>query len=1008
MTTRHHLSPALQALLALAAALAFSSCIAPGHGLRGAPSSDAAPTDESAIADHPAAPLLVDVRQLTFEGRRSGEGYFSRDGSLFIFQSERQANNPFYQIYLLDFGTGRTWRVSPGVGKTTCGWIHPSGTRLLFSSTHLDRSARDKQREELGRRFIKGADRRYAWDYDENFDIFEADLRGRRLKNLTGTLGYDAEGSWSPDGERIVFASNRRAYSGVMTAEEQTLFDRDKSYMLDIYSMKADGTDVRQLTDAEGADGGPFFSPDGTRIVWRRFSKDGRRANVFTMNADGTEARQITHLDAVSWAPYYHPSGDYLIFATNRDGASNFELYLVDGEGRSDPIRVTYDDAFDGLPVFSPDGRHLTWASTRTAKKQAQIFIADWNDSEARRRIGLAETGTIDPSRELGPPLATPELGHTAPDVVATDLRMHITYLASEMMDGRLTGSDGERRATEYVASVLKSYGLEPAGDGRTFFQNFEFTAGVSLGPDNRLALSTEAPGAPELAVDLDWRPLAFSKSGHFDAAEVVFAGYGIVAPANGVHPEYDSYAGLDVEGKWALVFRYLPEKAKEELRHHLSQFAGLRYKAMVARDRGARGLIIVSGPNSGVKDQLVKLSFDASLGGTSLGALSITDRVAELLLKPAEVNLQRIQDDLDGGEARPGFEMPSLAVAAQIDIREERRTGRNVLARLNAGGNGQGEIVVGAHVDHLGEGSTTATLARSEEEGMIHYGADDNAAGVAAVLEIAEYLASQRIEASPVMHRSVFFALWSGEELGLLGSSHFAKTFGGAEEEPTTLAPAIAAYLNMDMIGRLKKRLVLLGVGSSSVWPTEIKRANAGLGIPIVKQNTSYLPTDATPFYVKGVPILSAFTGAHRDYHTPRDTADKINYAGTEKITRLMARITASLATAETIPDYVVMEKPGNAMGRANLRAYLGTIPDYASTDVVGVRLSGVAKGGPADRAGLRAGDTIVDLAGRKIENIYDYTFALGLVKIGVAVPITVMRGGERVTMSVTPASRE
>src|SRR5205823_11475562 len=191
-----------------------------------------------------------------------------------------------------------------------------------------------------------------------------------------------------------------------------------------------------------------------------------------------------------------------------------------------------------------------------------------------------------------------------------------------------------------------------------------------------------------------------------------------------------------------------------------------------------------------------------------------------------------------------------------------------------------------------------------------------------------------------------------------------------GRKESPT-LAPYIAAYLNMDMIGRLDKTLILQGVGSSSIWPGEIERANVPLGLSITAQNDSYLPTDATSFYLKGVPILNAFTGAHADYHTPRDTADKINYAGAEKITRLMAALTRSLATREEAPDYQVMEKPGGALGRVNLRAYLGTIPDYAQGDVVGVKLSGVVKGGPAERAGIQGGDIIVAPAGKKVENI-------------------------------------
>ena len=290
----------------------------------------------------------------------------------------------------------------------------------------------------------------------------------------------------------------------------------------------------------------------------------------------------------------------------------------------------------------------------------------------------------------------------------------------------------------------------------------------------------------------------------------------------------------------------------------------------------------------------------------------------------------------------------------------------------------------------------------------MIHYGADDNASGVAGVLEIAQYLADQKARGELDMRREALFAVWSGEELGLLGSSHFTRTFDGGGREPASLSGEIAAYINMDMIGRLDERLILQGVGSSSIWRREIERGNVPIGLPIVTQNTSYLPTDATSFYIKDVPVLNAFTGAHEDYHTPRDTADKINYLGTEKVVRLMAALTASLVTAVEPPDYVAMEKPGGELGRTNLRAYLGTIPDYAAGDITGVRLSGVAKGGPAEQAGVQSGDIVVELAGKRIDNLYDYTYAIALLKIDVPADLIVVRGEERLTLTVTPASRD
>ena len=222
----------------------------------------------------PESVFLSHVRQLTFEGRRSGEGYFSADGTLMIFQSERDAANPFYQIYLMDMETGDVERISPGYGKTTCAWVHPSNEKALYASTHEDPEARQKMRAELEFR-ASGRERRYAWDYDPQFDLYEQDLATGKMRNLSNRLGYDAEAAYSPDGSRIVFASNRAAYSGAMSEADAKIFQHDKSFMMDIYLMTSDGTNVRRLTHAPGYDGGPFFSFDGGMITWRRFSKDG-------------------------------------------------------------------------------------------------------------------------------------------------------------------------------------------------------------------------------------------------------------------------------------------------------------------------------------------------------------------------------------------------------------------------------------------------------------------------------------------------------------------------------------------------------------------------------------------------------------------------------------------------------------------------------------------------------------------------------------------------------------
>ena len=573
------------------------------------------PGDESDITDSnpPAAAareaqLLASPRQLTFAGQRAGEGYFSADGSQLVFQSEREPGNPFFQIYLMDLETGDIERVSPGIGKTTCAWIHPDGDRILLASTHDDPRAAEEQKDEIDFR-ESGQERRYSWDYDEHFEIYAYHRGTGEYTNLTDAQGYDAEGSYSPDGRLIAFASNRLAYGGTMTAEEAKNFAVDPAYMNDIYVMKADGSEVRQLTSAPGYDGGPFFSPDGKRICWRRFTPNGALAEVWTMNVDGTDQRQLTRLGAMSWAPFYHPSGEYLIFTTNKHGFANFELYLVDVEGKSTPVRVTHTKGFDGLPVFTPGGDQLAWTSNRGSQGQSQIYLAAWNHRRARELLGLTGAASTDQAKAAG--IAARK--ETDADFKPQDIMRHVDYLCRKELSGRLTGTVGEKQATAYVAAYLDSLGIKPAGDDGGWYQEFPFTSGVDLGPDNSLAA-----GRVTYELNEDWRPLSFSGTGGFPAAPVVFAGYGMHATASDEHEEYDSYVHLDVKDKWVVVLRYLPEEISQERRQHLSRASQLRFKASVARDRGARGLVIVSGPNARARNQLVPLRLDGMLAGSS------------------------------------------------------------------------------------------------------------------------------------------------------------------------------------------------------------------------------------------------------------------------------------------------------------------------------------------------------------------------------------------------------
>ena len=942
--------------------------------------------------------VISKTRQLTFEGVRSGEGYFSASGDKMVYQSENHEGNPFYQIYLLDLKSGENKLVSTGKGKTTCAWIHPTEKLVLFSSTHLDSNASLKQKLEFSER-ESGKARKYSWDYDPNYDVFSKDLTSGKIRRLTSAPGYDAEGSYSPDGRKIAFASNRNAYSRELTPDEAKIFARDKSYFNDIFMMNEDGTGLRQLTRTPGYDGGPFFNSPGDRLCWRRFSPDGHKAEIYTMKLEKEKERQVTNLGAMSWAPFFHPSDQYLIFSTNLHGFNNFELYVVDVEGKKHPQRVTDADGFDGLPAFSPDGKTLAWTSNRTNDKKSQIFMANWNHEEMLRRLDLAPARTIPTQPEKQKDSGK----ETSREVNAKDIRKHLLYLCSEELEGRLTGTPGNKKASQYVADSFKSFGMEPYSKEDGWFQEFPFFNSAELSPSCRLDFSGRPWSDPErLAIKKDWIPMSFSDSGNSAVKEIVFAGYGVRIKKSENWPEYDSYVHLDVKDKWVMVLRKLPgawsDKRKDASFHHST----FRKKATVARDLGAKGIIFVT-DFAEPKDKLIEFSSGTTNETISIQAIMVTRELAAKIFRAQGKDLKSVCDRLSPGEPQMGFTLKTVRLDMEVSILRKKGIGRNTLGWIRAKPERKAKrmIMVGAHLDHIGYGKASSR-AKKSQKGKMHPGADDNASGISALLEIAEFLAELRAKGLLQSNFDILLAAWSGEEIGLLGSSFFMRANAPDKKDPKERE--IIAYLNLDMVGRYEDKLTLHGVGSSTAWKQLIQRANIPVGINLNLQNDSHIPTDTTAFFTKGVPILSAFTGLHEDYHSPSDTPDKINYEGIVDCSKLYVRLVEGVGRMEGM-DYVAQAPPPKSRGK--LRVYLGTIPDYSQTDQKGLLLSGVSKGGPADSAGVRSGDLVVELGGRKVETIYDYTDAISTLKAGNETKVVVIRKGKAVELKITPSGR-
>jgi hypothetical protein len=641
-------------------------------------------------------------------------------------------------------------------------------------------------------------------------------------------------------------------------------------------------------------------------------------------------------------------------------------------------------------------------------------------------------------------------------------LRAHIEYLASDKLEGRRTGSPGAKAAAEYIAREFSRYGLRrsigydtagmsvlEADSPNRYLQKFPYVAGVELGKNNSFKVTLTSANTGEtqgsfktqttevFQVGEDWLPLGLSVSGKIEDTPAVLVGYGLSIN----ELKYDDYAGANVTGKVAIAFSGTPDG--DNPHGQFARYDNVRWKATAAHAAGAKALIVIASESNFKDDRLAHLQYDNSAGDAGIPVIGISRQAgAKLFTADSSVladmerrlRVQNPHADEDGGVKPPRF---LVDVSLSTDVVRREVEAANVVGILDGSDPvlKKEVIVIGAHYDHLGRGGEGSLAPK---EGDIHHGADDNASGTAGVLELARIYAAQR----PRPRRTLVFIAFSGEEEGLLGSNYYVN-------HPIVPLADTVAMINMDMIGRSKNnKLIVGGMGTAPQWRQVIADANAAerinvtaapepqmgsrastaasRGIPIVSSingqtivslvldkpfdlslsEDGFGPSDHSSFYAKQIPVLFFWTGTHDDYHKPSDTADKINYPDEARILTVVSRVIHDIDINEKRPVYAVAksESTGRSMG---FRVYLGTIPNYADSND-GLLLDGVREDSPAARAGLKAGDRIVKLAGKDVHNVYDYTYALGEMKAGQEYEVELMRGGERLTLKLTPAARK
>jgi aminopeptidase YwaD len=565
------------------------------------------------------------------------------------------------------------------------------------------------------------------------------------------------------------------------------------------------------------------------------------------------------------------------------------------------------------------------------------------------------------------------------PEITTDEVREHIAYLASDELAGRFPGTPGDELLSGYITGAYMQAGLLLYE--KTGLMPFDIVTELKAGPGNAGKYNNEI-----LELGIDFSPFCFSTTGSLTAA-LVFAGYGFQVDMEG--GKWDDYQGVDVNGKWVMILRGVP--GKQEASSPFINFSEDRGKALLASDLGASGVIFVSGEQFDPGDALVELK--GKQHPLSIPVVHMTRHAADRILASAGAEPVAVLDSNFSRVSGPASFTTGIELEIRVDLQPSVVETANTIAILKGADPSLRDeyVVVGAHHDHLGLGGP-GTSSRDWDAVAVHYGADDNASGVAGVIEISEYLVSRTTS------RSVLFTTFGAEEMGLVGSKYLT-------EHPPVNLSNVQVMINLDMIGRLneERQLQIGGIGTSPGFEALLDSMNRDYGFSLKFSNEGYGHSDHSAFYAKDVPVLFISTGAHLDYHTPADHPDAINLEGAVEVMKFVAGVAEVLANQK---ERIAFSEAGPKV-KGSSRGHrggitLGLMPDVTYDGNEGMPMMFVTEGKPAAVGGILKDDLIVAIEGKSIGNVYDYMERLGQLKEGMDIVVTVRREGDRLDLVI------